>query len=164
MMVMAIGQPSAATASPSHARFEAQSKGLPLASELGHWIAEDDQATLIFTGGHVAGSGTSFVAEWSTGVLPGDARFSGSGTLVSGLQDDAVIHLHKFFRYKIDSDRWSHWLRSSFRMKGGFTYREDYEQVLIVGAPPKRVQYQWKLTGRMKDPALLTGQFDLTAD
>jgi hypothetical protein len=164
MILAAMANVTAATASPPGTRFEARSHGLPVATGLGHWDATDTRATLVFTGANPVGSKTSFVAEWKTPMLPGDARFNGSGTLTSVQPEGAVIQLHKYFRYRMDSDGWSRWLRSSFRQTAMFTYREDFERVGIVGAQPKRIQYHWKLTGTMKEPASLTGQFELTAD
>ena len=153
-----------AQAKPPGATFEAETKGLPVATEIGHWVLGDGAATLVFAGGHAVGEETSFVARWNTEVLPGDAEWAGHGRVVAHYVGPEVrpVRLVKWFRYRDAGELWSHWFRLSTSFRSQTTMLEDFESVVRAGRNPKTVQYQWKLKGVIPSGATLTGEYELT--
>jgi hypothetical protein len=150
-------------AQPPGATFEAESDGLPVGTELGNWIATDDQATLVFAGGNVAPAGTTFVADWKTAPLPGSARFFGAGSQLAAQPGDSPLKFAERFRYRMGGEPWARWFTSRFRMNRQISSVDSQFGMELLGANPPTIQFEWQLRGSVTSPALLVGHFDLSA-
>lgn len=152
---------------PAHARttWEATTKGSPVATEVGVWVESPDQrnANLNFLGGHVLGAGTRFTASWKSPftVDDGDASWWVEYNFTNVNELGADVILTESFRYRTKGGSWSRWNDQRFVLKPGINRSGGGAGVYSIGGPP--MQFQWKLTGKIVAPTILTGSATITS-
>ena len=145
--------------------FRAESEGLPVATEMGSWAVTDSEAVLTFGGGQTISGPTTFVAVWTTPVMPGDMSLSGSGAIMALIPDaDRPIVLRQGLRYRTGAGKWSPWGSSTTRVNQQTNLEFLSEDFIMFGSPPEHIQFQWRLNGIIADPATLDGEIALSVE
>ncbi len=156
-------QASPAIRSRSRTEFKSESQGLPIGSEIGQWVVRDEGKTaeLIFKGGHLLGTGTTFVATWVTPFTPGDETPSYEGAFEFSNHNELgqTVELVQSFRYRDRGERWSPW--RTFRRKLGRGLSAGGSATFFVAfGSTWSMQFQWRLKGRIIAPTYLEGHFE----
>lgn len=164
LIAAVLAQPvqAAPISSQSRTEFKSETQGLPVGTEIGQWVVRDEGKTaeLIFKGGHLLGTGTTFVATWVTPFTPGDETPSYEGAFEFSNHNELgrAVELVESFRYRDRGERWSPWRTSRSKLDPGFSAGGSGTSVLAVGT--WSMQFQWRLKGRIIAPTYLEGHFE----
>jgi hypothetical protein len=159
VVLCVVGLPQVAQAREPGATWESETAGLPASTLQGQWVESDDGRSLelVFVGGHLIQSDTTFSATWLTpfttkGKRP---RFEHSYEIENGNSLGKDIKLVQSFRFRSKGEKWWPWMSYEQRLKPGWSFLSGGS---IFGGGSKRpVQFEWRLSGTIEAPTYLRG-------
>lgn len=147
-----------------HARtsWSATTHGLPASTVVGEWKTSRRlrSVRLDFVGAHVAGGDTMFEARWVTPYTTASTSFVATWDVDAA--GTTPIELVEATRVRREEGDWSRWRATARRFGPG--YQSTHETVLSRGLGAARVQFEWKLVGRMFSATGVRGRISLSID
>lgn len=149
------------------AEFRAETTGSPQPTIVGGWsedAAATNQANLTFAGGNTFTTRTTFLGTW---ISPASTR-SKKPKLVIDYDLNYVntfgteIPIVHGVRARFAGGKWGPWAKAKTPIAAAeSTTGAGSLSVVVPLTEPRRVQFQWKITGAISGPALLHGDFRL---
>jgi hypothetical protein len=148
--------------------FRAVTKGSPEPTIRGSWNDEmgspPSQAHLTFSGGHSAGQFTSFEASWISPPTTSNENPEMSVDYKVAFANSAPkdVHLNQAFRARFVGGKWGKWVKQAIVLPASkASSAMDGYRIIVPLDKPKRLIFQWKVSGRFLLPAGVTGDFNL---
>lgn len=162
-MALAMTLPVAASAREPGTYWKAETKGSPMATQIGEWTESEDgrKVRLEITGGHALGDETYFVAGWvapytSPNETP-DFETAYELTNINEIGED--IRLVLMFRYRYREGPWSRWDKQRRVLQPGVTWSGGGSDMIAFSK--RQMQFEWRLKGFISAPTYLEGYFEL---
>lgn len=154
----------------SRSVFRAKTEGSPQATIVGGWSENQTAANegrLTFGGGHALGARTSFFGTWvsplSTSSKKPSMNIRYEVAYSNALGDK--IPIEHAVRARFAGGRWGPWAVAKTPIAPArSSVASGNVAVVVVLRKPRRVQFQWKITGSITGPAALEGDFSVAAN
>lgn len=161
-----IPRSEAARARP-RAKFRAETEGSPEATIVGRWsdsATTSNEAQLSFGGGHALGERTTFMGTWVS--PPSTSSTSPKMSIDYELgYSNAIgerVPITHAARARFAGGKWGPWVVARTPIAPSRTSVASGSVGVVVDInKPRRVQFQWKITGAISAPAALQGDFRL---
>ena len=168
--VIQLSVPSGSSApSKPRATFVAETEGSPQPTIVGGWSEDSttsNEAHLTFAGGHAVGERTTFVGTW---VSPMSTSSKSPSMTIdyqlacSNMIGNKIPIVHAA-RARFAGGKWGPWAAAKTPIAPSQSSASSGSvNVNVELSKPRRVQFQWKIKGEITGPAVLQGDFLLTA-
>jgi hypothetical protein len=147
--------------------FRAKTEGSPQPTIVGGWRTDasaSNESHLTFAGGHAIGGSTTFFGTW---ISPASTSSKAPSMTIEYDLNYAntlgtEIPIVQAVRARFAGGKWGRWAKANSTIPATESAAGSGTlSVLVPLTEPRRVQFQWKITGAVSAPALLAGDFRL---